>query len=545
MRNGIFIMGSLMVCLATMAGAQICEDNYAWCSQFSLTDCASSPPLEIYCPFTCGTCEDACRVNNGGCNQICSSEAGQAVCGCEKGFGLSSDGKTCVDLCEINNGGCSDLCSISMHGDVVCACSKGYRLDRDRKTCLDIDECTEGPNPCILPFSDVCINEIGSYSCQQQSCEKPEGGVMNYYKSKECCQVRNGTCGITASIRKHLSPSTPEPRILQGIAASISAWPWMVQLSHAKQHICGGTLLTDRFVLTSKSCLGDLQATEIMAHMGHVRNAFLKFLDSSRRVDRKVIRAIVHPADNVALLELAEPVAFDDTVNQICLPCGEQPQEGDKCWATGFGATENVLNAPPSRLLQEVDLPIANMDNCVRSYAEEFARFLPTSVDSASMLCAGYENGGKDTCNGDGGGPLMCQRKDSCEWYVAGITFFGKGCGRAGYYGVYTKVAHVEQWIRAALGERAADLCTRDYSPCKNLQNQRTDCKSIGDICTSPFANQCKLTCCQRGIEPVQACFDAPGTENVCNILKDQCNNRDFLGYSFMEDYCKKTCNFC
>ena len=48
---------------------------------------------------------------------------------------------------------------------------------------------------------------------------------------------------------------------------------------------------------------------------------------------------------------------------------------------------------------------------------------------------------------GDSGGPLACQRCDSCDWYLAGVVSFGVGCARPGFYGGYTRVTPFEQWI--------------------------------------------------------------------------------------------------
>jgi hypothetical protein len=36
----------------------------------------------------------------------------------------------------------------------------------------------------------------------------------------------------------------------------------------------------------------------------------------------------------------------------------------------------------------------------------------------------------------------------SKQWVLAGVTSFGSGCGRAGYAGVYTRVAFYSNWIR-------------------------------------------------------------------------------------------------
>ena len=46
---------------------------------------------------------------------------------------------------------------------------------------------------------------------------------------------------------------------------------------------------------------------------------------------------------------------------------------------------------------------------------------------------------GKDSCQGDSGGGLVCDDK------LVGTTSFGRGCGF--YYGVYTKIDNYLKWI--------------------------------------------------------------------------------------------------
>ena len=60
---------------------------------------------------------------------------------------------------------------------------------------------------------------------------------------------------------------------------------------------------------------------------------------------------------------------------------------------------------------------------------------------------------------GDGGGPLVCQRADSCQWYLSGIVSSGKGCGEIGFPGIYTKVLLFENWIQNVLGDDFTDRC--------------------------------------------------------------------------------------
>ena len=47
---------------------------------------------------------------------------------------------------------------------------------------------------------------------------------------------------------------------------------------------------------------------------------------------------------------------------------------------------------------------------------------------------------------GDAGGPLVCQG-DNNRPTLCGLVSWGLGCGRSGYYGVYTEISFFKQWI--------------------------------------------------------------------------------------------------
>lgn len=72
------------------------------------------------------------------------------------------------------------------------------------------------------------------------------------------------------------------------------------------------------------------------------------------------------------------------------------------------------------------------------------------------QFCAGGSGvfqGGKDSCKGDSGGPLMflSDRGGSPKFYVAGVVSEGPYCQRAAENqvppGIYTRVSAFVQWI--------------------------------------------------------------------------------------------------
>jgi len=61
------------------------------------------------------------------------------------------------------------------------------------------------------------------------------------------------------------------------------------------------------------------------------------------------------------------------------------------------------------------------------------------------MICAGFEKGGIDSCEGDSGGPLITEFNG--RRYLIGIVSWGYSCGIKNSPGVYTNVQEFMGWI--------------------------------------------------------------------------------------------------
>jgi len=77
----------------------------------------------------------------------------------------------------------------------------------------------------------------------------------------------------------------------------------------------------------------------------------------------------------------------------------------------------------------------------------------PQSYDGLlgdGQICAGLPQGGKDSCLGDSGGPLMTQQNG--EYRQVGVVSFGRGCAEENFYGVYTRLEYYKEWISDMTG---------------------------------------------------------------------------------------------
>jgi serine protease 7 len=76
---------------------------------------------------------------------------------------------------------------------------------------------------------------------------------------------------------------------------------------------------------------------------------------------------------------------------------------------------------------------------------------LPSIVIISSQICAGGKLG-KDSCNGDSGGPLMAYDATTQLWNLVGVVSYGpEPCGLEGWPGVYTRVTKYMDWIEKTI----------------------------------------------------------------------------------------------
>ncbi|XP_034042193.1 transmembrane protease serine 3 [Thalassophryne amazonica] len=243
-----------------------------------------------------------------------------------------------------------------------------------------------------------------------------------------------------------------QTRIVGGNVSAAGQFPWQVSLHFSDAHRCGGSIITPRWILTAAHCVFNLAETSLWTvNVGLTKQP----LDGARSL--AVDQIIYHEGYgrsgmdyDIALMKLKEPLIFNGFVQPICLPnFGEEFEEGTMCWISGWGATED--GGETSLVLHSATVPLLSTKTC--NQAGVYHGFI-----TSWMICAGYLEGGIDSCQGDSGGALACEV--SSVWKLVGATSWGTGCAVKNKPGVYTRITKSLTWIRQQLERDAARSLT-------------------------------------------------------------------------------------
>ncbi|XP_055348818.1 prostasin-like [Paramacrobiotus metropolitanus] len=284
---------------------------------------------------------------------------------------------------------------------------------------------------------------------------------------KDCPYGEDEICTMKCGVPPIPSSEVEAPvRIVGGTESDPHTWPWQAHVSVwysgrdiGSKSTCGGTVIGPQWILTAAHCCAEtdktarppmhvLEAEDMEVTLG-IHNLDQKNKENTYQVKTILVHPRYNPMENFqcdyCLLLLDRTIQFSNKIQPICLPRYPDPVPGVKCYATGFGKTQQrsakdeSKKDPTSRVPLQVDLDLMQTQDCCQrkgSSGESMESLTP------DMACANSGNvSNKDTCSGDSGGPLSCRVPNSIplQWQLFGATSWGYGCA-SGTPGVYARV---------------------------------------------------------------------------------------------------------
>ncbi|KAK9701881.1 Trypsin [Popillia japonica] len=311
---------------------------------------------------------------------------------------------------------------------------------------LDISSRIRGPDGKELP-ADLFRARIAD-DAEGLNIQKP------FYKPT----IENSTSlRMCNSYFRSKRQAIPVAAVVGGDDARPKEFPHLALLGYGDpdniQWACGGTLISDQYVLTAAHCISSYR-------LGDVKYVRLGELDLNSTTDDASVRnftvtdAITHPLYNffsdyhdIGLVRLNESItSFNEYIKPACLATTKD-LDNVTFTIAGWGRTE--VNESPANILQSAALKLVPHERCRSIYRTP--RTLRDGIVEDVHICADGGKDRKDACYGDSGGPLQFTNNNFANEgvpsfvEVAGVVSFGHSCGIAP--GVYTRVLPYVKWI--------------------------------------------------------------------------------------------------
>ncbi|KAK2584417.1 hypothetical protein KPH14_006799 [Odynerus spinipes] len=240
-----------------------------------------------------------------------------------------------------------------------------------------------------------------------------------------------------AIVAKEARADAPE-RIVGGVIAAVGEFPYQVSLREGGGHVCGGSIISDRHILTAAHCIVDWRIPNEYYTVVTGTN-YIK--DSGEVHQVKAIR--YHKSykgtqasswvNDVAIILLEKPIQFNELQKPIQMMRTELPANAYLI-LSGWGKI--YKDGPLPYHLLKTDMYLQDKSSC---YAQH-----PDTIYN-SQICA-INRYGVGACQGDSGGPLVYNNQ------LAGIVSWVIPCA-LGISDIFTKVsAHID-YIEATMKE--------------------------------------------------------------------------------------------
>lgn len=248
-------------------------------------------------------------------------------------------------------------------------------------------------------------------STHKSSTDHKEGTNPFHFHSPT--EVHHDHHGGNTTVHPHSKEPINQGRIINGWRAKVGQWPFMVSVQRFSKkrkkflHWCGGSILTDEFILTAAHCIKPpMSAFRVLVGTVSLNTKQTK---SNYFKVRKMIphEKFMHDhkkggylnGHDVALLKLKGRINMKKfgtkRAQQICLPGPKDVPIGKECAVMGWGLTladKRANRTLPNTHMETVNVKLIKLKTCAKKYPY---------FDANSIICVDMNKRG--SCSGDSG----------------------------------------------------------------------------------------------------------------------------------------------
>ncbi|XP_076843745.1 transmembrane protease serine 4-like isoform X2 [Brachyhypopomus gauderio] len=311
-------------------------------------------------------------------------------------------------------------------------CAENWNTRHTRAACQQMGY-TQSPRSMQVPVASLPSDLRAAFIALNAEPQGASANIQSSLTARDECSsgsVISLSCSDCGEV-------VLEDRVIGGTETVAELWPWQASVQRYSQHVCGGALISTRWVISAAHCFAgrtqDLGAWRVV--LGQTVMTWYGGIPLETIVIHGHYDPVRHDYD-ISMLRLAWDVTPGASIHPVCLPPYQLSiKEGEELVVTGWGALRE--NGVLSRVLEKATVPFIGWSKCSNSS-------IYGSAITPRMLCAGYLKGGVDSCQGDSGGPLVLLGP---RWQLVGVVSWGTGCARRGKPGVYTNISQSLDWI--------------------------------------------------------------------------------------------------
>jgi secreted trypsin-like serine protease len=225
---------------------------------------------------------------------------------------------------------------------------------------------------------------------------------------------------------------------------SQNRYPWMTSLQYKGRHFCGAVLMNPTTVVTAAHC----KIPEPLDTLSAVARRFNLNAEKAQEgsLTFSITNIIQHPsyiqgrrfnAFDIAVWKVrlisGDPRTIPSYPNSFSFDDGSRTIPNTFLNIMGWGVTQE--NGHISEKLRIASVPVSDPLDCKLAYpGVHFTSF-----------CAGFLQGGVDSCQSDSGGPIFSEINGKIV--LVGLSSYGTGCGLSRIPGAYVKLSTVTDFI--------------------------------------------------------------------------------------------------